>query len=161
MPHRSRVVRAPVGPLLAFAASCVILPRDHREGEFLLAVGVVAVLVTTGFAVPYLIIEGVPEWVRLPRSKKKYRRELLEFIEWRRAKSLNEHGVLYPTEAEWNEKNLAEWVRRYSNHPSMYRQDMLDDRGETELMQWVLKNDPSVLQSRIQQLEKELEIKSE
>ena len=43
----------------------------------------------------------------------------------------------------------------------MYRQDMLDDRGETELMQWVMKNDPSVLKSRIQELEKELEIKSE
>ena len=128
--------------------------------EFLLATGVIAVLVTTGFAIPY-IVEGVPDWVRLPRSKKKYRRELLEFIEWRRAKDMSESGALYSTEAEWNERNLAYLVRRYNTHPKSYRQDMLDDRGETELMQWVLKNDPSVLQSRIQELEKELEIKSE
>lgn len=130
-------------------------------GEFLLAIGIVAGIFAAAFGIPYLIVEGVPEWVRLPRRKKKYRRELLEFIEWKRAKSLNEYGALYPTEAEWNEKHLAEWVRRYNNHPGMYRQDMLDDRGETELMQWVLKNDPSVLQSRIQELEKELEIKSD
>lgn len=130
-------------------------------GEFLLVIVVIGVIVLTGVGVPYLAIEGVPDWARLPRSKKKYRRELLEFIEWRRAKDMKRHGVLYESESEWNERNLAEWVRRYNNHPGMYRQDMLDDRGETELMQWVMKNDPSVLKSRIQELEKELEIKSE
>lgn len=130
-------------------------------GEFLLVIVVIGVIVLTGVGVPYLAVEGVPDWVRLPRSKKKYRRELLEFIDWKRAKSLNEYGALYSTEAEWNERNLADWVRRYNDYPKSYRRDMLDDRGETELMQWVLKNDPSVLQSRIQELEKELEIKSD
>lgn len=129
--------------------------------EFLLAIGVIAVLVTTGFAIPYLIIEGVPDWVRLPRSKKKYRRELLEFIEWRRAKDMNQLYSMYGSESEWNDRNLAYLVRRYNDHPKTCRREMLDDRGETELMQWVLKNDSSVLQSRIQELEKELEIKSE
>ena len=130
-------------------------------GELLLAVAIVGGLFVCGFGIPYLIVEGVPEWARLPRSKKKHRRQLLEFIEWRRAKSMREHGALYSTEAEWNETNLAEWVRRYNNHPESYRRDMLDDRGETELMQWVVKNDPSVLKSRIQQLEKELGVNSE
>lgn len=130
-------------------------------GEFLLAIGIVAGVFTMGFVIPYLIVEGVPEWVRLPRSKKKYRRELLEFIEWRRAKDMNQLNGLYGSESEWNDSNLAYWVRRYNNHPESYRREMLDDRGETEIMQWVLKNDPSVLKSRIQELEKELEIKSE
>lgn len=129
--------------------------------EFLLAIGIVAGIVTAGVVIPYLIVEGVPDWVRLPRRKKRYRRELLEFIEWRRAKDMNRLGGLYMSESEWNDSNLAYMVRRYNDHPRLCRREMLDDRGETELMQWVLKNDPSVLQSRIQELEKELEIKSE
>jgi len=135
--------------------------RGVSSGEVLLVIVVIGVIVLTGVGGPYRALEGVPDWVRLPRSKKKYRRELLEFIEWKRAKSLNEYGALYSTEAECNERNLADWVRRYNNRPGTYRQEMLDDRGETELMQWVLKNDSSVRQARIQELEKELEIKSE
>lgn len=130
-------------------------------GEFLLVIVVIGVIVLTGVGVPYLAVEGVPDWVRLPRSKKKYRRELLEFIEWRRAKDMNRLGGLYRSESEWNDSNLSYLVRRYNEHPRSYRREMLDDRGETELMQWVLKNDPSVLKSRIQELEKELGIKSE
>ena len=130
-------------------------------GEFLLAIGIVAVLVTAGVVIPHFIVEGVPDWVRLPRSKKKYRRELLEFIEWRRARDMNQLNGLYGSESEWNDRNLAYLVRRYNDHPKSCRREMLDDQGETELMQWVLKNDPSVLKSRIQELEKELEIKSE
>lgn len=130
-------------------------------GEFLLAIGFVAGVFTAAFVIPYLIVEGVPDWVRLPHSKKKYRRELLEFIEWRRAKDMNRLGGLYRSESEWNDSNLSYLVRRYNDHPKSCRREMLDDRGETELMQWVLKNDPSVLKSRIQELEKELEIKSE
>ena len=126
-------------------------------GEFLLATGIVAGMI----AATFVFFEGVPEWVRLPRSKKKYRRELLEFIEWRRAKDMNQLNGLYGSESEWNDSNLAYLVRRYNDHPKLCRREMLDDQGETELMQWVLKNDPSVLQSRIQELEKELEIKSE
>lgn len=131
--------------------------------EFVITIAIFALLLLGVPAGVWFLLEvadeGWPDWLRLPRSKKKYRRELLEFIEWKRAKSLNEYGALYSTEAEWNERNLADWVRRYNNRPGMYRQEMLDDKGETELMQWVLKNDPSVLQSRIQELEKELEIK--
>ena len=130
-------------------------------GEFLMALGIVAGALAVVVGIPFLIVEGVPDWVRLPRRKKKYRRELLEFIEWRRAKDMNQLYSLYGSESEWNDRNLAYLVRRYNEHPKSYRREMLDDRGETELMQWVLKNDPSVLQSRIQELEKELEIKSE
>lgn len=130
-------------------------------GEFLLAIGIVAGIFAAAFGIPYLVVEGVPEWVRLPRSKKKYRRELLEFIEWRRAKDMSQLYSLHGSESEWNDRNLAYSVRRYNDHSKWCRREMLDDRGETELMQWVLKNDPSVLQSRIQELEKELEIKSD
>ena len=130
-------------------------------GEVLVALGVFVGFFACGFGIPYLIAEGVPDWVRLPRSKKKYRRELLEFIEWRRAKDMNQLNGLYGSESEWNDRNLAYLVRRYNDHPKSCRREMLDDQGETELMQWVLKNDPSVLKSRIQELEKELEIKSE
>ena len=130
-------------------------------GEFLVAIGIVAVLFIPGVVIPSLIVEGVPEWVRLPRSKKKRRQELLEFIEWKRAKEMKQLSYLYESETEWNDKNLSHLVRRYNDHPKSCRREMLDDQGETELMQWVLKNDPSVLKSRIQELEKELEIKSE
>ena len=125
-------------------------------GGWLLAIGIVAGIITVGVVIPYLIIEGVPEWVRLPRGKKKYRRELLEYIEWVRAKDMRRFPTLYPAEADWNERELATTVRGYDRRD---RKRMLEERGETELMQWVLKNDPSVLKSRIQQLEKELEIK--
>ena len=127
-------------------------------GEVLVALGVFVGFFACGFGIPYLIAEGVPDWVRLPRSKKKYRRELLEFIEWRRAKDMRRFPTLYPAEADWNERELATTVRGYDRSD---RKRMLEERGETELMQWVLKNDPSVLKSRIQELEKELEIKSE
>lgn len=125
-------------------------------------VGVLTALAIAGglfvfaFVIPYFILEGVPEWVRLPRSKKKHRRQMLEFIEWRRAKDMKRYPTLYPEEADWNERELEHTVRTYDHYD---RKRMLEERGETELMQWVLKNDPSVLQSRIQQLEKELEIK--
>ena len=125
-------------------------------GGWLLAIGIVAGIITVGVVIPYLIIEGVPEWVRLPRGKKKYRRELLEYIEWVRAKDMRRFPTLYPAEADWNERELATTVRGYDRRD---RKRMLEERGETELMQWVMKNDPSVLKSRIQQLEKELEIK--
>ena len=130
-------------------------------GEVLVSLGVVVGFFACGFGIPYLIVEGVPDWVRLPRSKKKHRRQLLEYIEWVRAKEMKQLSYLYESETEWNDKNLSYMVRRYNDHPRSCRREMLDDQGETELMQWVLKNDPSVLQSRIQELEKELEIKSE
>lgn len=130
-------------------------------GEFLLAIGVIAGSFVVGFVIPGLIIEGVPDWVRLPRSKKKHRRQLLEYIEWKRATDMERFDILYESESEWNKKNLADEVRRYERHPKERYREMLDDRGDTELMQWVLKNDSSVLQSRIQQLEKELGVKSE
>ena len=127
-------------------------------GEFLVAAAIVGGLFVCAFVIPYLIVEGVPDWVRLPRSKKKRRRQLLEYIEWVRAKDMRRFPTLYPAEADWNERELATTVRGYDRRD---RKRMLEERGETELMQWVLKNDPSVLQSRIQELEKELEIKSE
>ena len=130
-------------------------------GEFLLAIGIIAVMFAMIFGIPYLATEGMPEWARLPRSKKKHRRQLLEYIEWRRAKDMKQFGILYESESEWNEKHLADEVRRYERYPKGRYREMLDDRGETELMQWVLKNDPSVLKSRIQELEKELGLKSE
>ena len=130
-------------------------------GEFLVAAAIVVGLFVCAFVIPYLIVEGVPEWARLQRGKKKYRRELLEFIEWRRAKDMNQLNGLYGSESEWNDRNLAYLVRRYNERPKSYRREMLEERGETELMQWVLKNDPSVLKSRIQQLEKELGVNSE
>lgn len=130
-------------------------------GEFLLAIGIVAGMLAVIFGIPYLAVEGVPEWARLPRSKKKHRRQLLEYIEWRRAKDMKQFDVLYRSESEWNKKNLADEVRRYERYPKGRYREMLDDKGDTELMQWVLKNDPSVLKSRIQELEKELGLKSE
>lgn len=127
--------------------------------EALAALGIVGALFVFAFVIPYLVVEGVPEWARLPRSKKKHRRQLLEYIEWRRAKDMKRFSTLYESESEWNERELADQVRRYKRHPKERYREMLDDKGDTELMQWVLKNDSSVLKSRIQQLEKELEIK--
>ena len=130
-------------------------------GEFLLAIGVVAVMFAMLFGIPYLAAEGMPEWVRLPRSKKKHRRQLLEYIEWRRAKDMKQFDAQYRSESGWNKTNLAHEVRWYERSPRARYQEMVNDRDETELMQWVLKNDPSVLKSRIQELEKELGLKSE
>ena len=127
----------------------------------LVAFAIVGGFFALGFGIPYLATEGMPEWARLPRSKKKHRRQLLEYIEWRRAKDMKQFGILYESESEWNEKHLADEVRRYEQYPKGRYREMLDDRGETELMQWVMKNDPSVLKSRIQELEKELGLKSE
>src|SRR5699024_5068179 len=101
---------------------------------------------------------GVPDWVRLPRSKKKHRRQMLEYIEWRRAKDMRRYPSLYPSAEAWNERELSLTVHTYSRSD---RKRMLEVRRETELMRWVLKNDPSVLKSRIQELEKELGLKSE
>src|SRR5699024_1961372 len=129
--------------------------------EAVVAVCIVVGFFACGFGIPYLAVEGVPDWVRLPRSKKKHRRQLLEYIEWRRAKDMKQFDARYRSESEWNKTNLAHEVRWYERSPRERYQEMLDDRDETELMQWVLKNDPSVLKSRIQELEKELGLKSE
>ena len=129
--------------------------------EALVALGIAVGLFACGFGIPYLIVEGVPEWARLPVSKKKHRRRLLEYIEWRRARDMKRFGGLYESESEWNERELADEVRRYERSPRDRYREMLDDRGDTELVRWVLKNDPSVLKSRIQQLEKELGLNSE
>lgn len=128
---------------------------------FLLVIGILGGLFMALFGIPYLAVVGVPEWVRLPRSKKKRRQQLLEYIEWKRAKDMKRYPTLYPTETDWNEQHLAHAVRLYERYPKEQYREMLDDKGDTELMQWVLKNDSSVRQSRIQQLEKELGFKSE
>ena len=130
-------------------------------GEFLVAAAIVGGLFVCAFVIPCLIVEGVPEWARLQRGKKKRRRQLLEYIEWKRAKDMERFDILYESESEWNKKNLADEVRRYEQYPKERYREMLDNKGETELMQWVMKNDPSVLKSRIQQLEKELGVNSE
>lgn len=128
--------------------------------EFVITISVLAFLfLGVPAGVWFLLVvadEGVPEWVRLPVSKKKHRRQVLEYIEWERAKDMRRYPSIYPSESEWNERELAHKVRTYDHYA---RKRMLAERGDTELMQWVMKNDPSVLKSRIQQLEKELEIK--
>lgn len=124
--------------------------------ELLIALGIFGVLFTLFIGIPYLIIEGAPEWLKPKKTKKKQRRELLEYIEWKRADDIKRHNVLYPTEARWNERELANTVRHYDKYD---RERMLADKGNTEIMQWVLQNDPSALKARINKLEKELGFK--
>src|SRR5699024_12708559 len=85
--------------------------------EALVAVCIVVGFFACGFGIPYLVVEGMPEWARLPRSKKKHRRQLLEYIEWVRAKDMKQFDARYRSESEWNKTNLAHEVRWYERSP--------------------------------------------
>lgn len=128
--------------------------------EFLVGLGLALCLTFLIFgavgAFFYLVDEGLPDWANPFEWSAKRKKHVLEYIEWERSRAMKNYPSIYPTEAEWNDLELERKVRSYDSYD---RKRMLAEKGNTKRVRWVMENDPSVLKSRIQELEKELGIK--
>lgn len=124
---------------------------------------VVAAVILFSFGLPAFIMRPelppLPDWANPMTSKRRHRKQALEYIEWKRDQDLRVWRREYADEDEWNRKELESAISMYESHPRMFREQMLDDRNRHELLRWVRKNDPAAMKSRIRELEKELDMK--
>lgn len=81
--------------------------------------------------------------------------EIAEFIRIKRNRRMREFPTLYPTEEEWNERNLVSEMWYAANHPSWVREDIRKHSRVESLLDRAARVDPVELRRRIRDMERE------
>lgn len=128
------------------------MPLDDDEHQA--PVMTVAGFVSTLALASTVIILSVRA-VRRRRSRR-HNRRCLEYVEWARARDMHRFPTLYPTEEEWNRRELEDEVRRFNVAPKTLYEQVKQSMDTNSTIEYVRRNDPAVLRSRIADLEEEL-----
>lgn len=106
--------------------------------------------------VGYFVGSEIKNVMPMSNSKKlKIKKSLVKYVEMKRNEDMKKYPSLYRNADEWNKRSLEYTTDHFMKFRSLCMKEVKEKEKNKEFYNYIEQSDPTVLESRIKELEKE------